>query len=138
MLPIRSNLLDLIYKLVREHGKLLIRSEIVVKKFKFFSPSNTTDPSGYKTLLHTCSQIYNNVEVVSQDIPNNNFNKDLASPADLAKIKSEEDYYDQNLQSHLVEPNSRNIVSLNYNSHLSFLEYFHQTNKDASYVHKQQ
>ena len=128
--------MDTIYSLVNEHRKILLRSEIVVKKFQFFSPNNTTDRSGFRTLLTTCSQIYNNIEVVSQDIPNNNFNKELIS--DIGKFKTEAEYFDSNVQANLVEPNSRNIVSLNSTSHLSFLDYFHQTNKDASYVHKQE
>ena len=126
--------MDLIYNLVNEHGKLLLRSEIIVKRFTYFNPNNTTEYSGMKTLLHTLSQIYNNVEVVTQDIPNNNFEKGLNF--DKTKFNRIEDYFDNNLQSHLAEPNSRNIVSLNSTDHVRFLEYFHQTNKDASYIKK--
>lgn len=134
VLNIRSNLMDKVYDIVNDHGRILIRSEIAVKKFKYFSPDNTTDTLGLKSLLNTTSQVYNNLEVVVQDIPNNNFDKTITY--DRTKYKTIEEFMDSNLQSHLVEPNSRNIVSLTAKDHISFLQYFHETSKDASYVKK--
>ena len=127
--------MDTIYELVNQHGNLLLRSEVVVKRFSYFNPNNTTEYSGMKTFFHTLCQLINNVEVVTQDIPNNNFEKGLNF--DRLKYQRIEDYFDNNLQSHLVEPNSRNIVSLNSKDHIKFLEYFHQTSKDASYIKKE-
>ena len=101
--------MDEIYDTINEHRNFLIRSEIVVKKFVHFSPSNTTDKLGLITLIKTCSQIYNNAQVVLQDIPNDNFFKEGLNKGNY---KSVEEYIDNNLQNHLYEPNSRNIVYL--------------------------
>jgi hypothetical protein len=109
VIAIRSNLMDTVYDLINEHGNLLIRSEIVVKKFKYFNPSNTTDHTGIKTLLHTLSQVFNEVEVVSQDIPNGNFDKSKKAEQNISSENSVE-YFDTILQSHLMEPLVRNSV----------------------------
>ena len=135
VLSIRSNLMDTIYDLVNEHRRLLLRSEIVVKKFEYFSPDNTTDRLGLKTLNNTCSQLYNSIEIIAQDIPNDNFDKTISY--ERSKYNKVEEYLDTNMQNHLVEPNCRNIVSLTSNDHISFLEYFHQTSKNNSYTRKE-
>lgn len=135
VLSIRSNLMDNFYNLANENRRLLIRSEIAVKNFVYFSPDNTTDVLGLKTLFYTCSQFFNKIEIIAQDIPNNNFDRSITN--DILKFNKMEEYLDQNLQSSLVEPNCRNIVSLTSKDHITFLKYFHQTSKDASYVKKE-
>jgi hypothetical protein len=108
VLSIRSNLMDILYKVINDHGKILIRSEIVVKKFKYFGPSNTTEFLGLWKLFWTLCQLYNEIEIYSQDIPNSNFDKGMNF--DRIKFNRVEDFLDVNLQSQLVEPNNRNIV----------------------------
>jgi hypothetical protein len=136
VLSIKSNLMDMIYNLVNDHQKLLLRAEITVKKYKFFSPNNTIDVFGLMNVFWTCCQFYNEIELISQDIQNNNFDKSLSY--DRVKYNRVEEYLDSNLQSYLGEPNYRNTVCLTSRDHIAFLEYFNQTHKDASYVKKEE
>ena len=137
VLSIRSNLMDSIYSLVNEHERLLLRSEFYVKKFIYFNPNNTTDSWGIGKLFWTCCQLYNTIEIFSQDISNTTFEKE--SVYDRSKFNSISEFLDANLQSYLTEPNYRNVVSLTAKDHISFLEYFNQTSKDkdGSYVKKE-
>lgn len=100
--------MDNIYNIFNEHRNVLPRAEIVVKKFKYFSPSNTTEYLGFKNLWFTVSQIYNNVEIYSQDMPTYNFEKSV----EYAKTKYNNisDYFDESLSYVLMEPESRNNV----------------------------
>lgn len=100
--------MDALYTLTNEHNKILLRSEIVIKRFKHFSPSNTTEYHGYRKLFWTCCQLINKVELYSQDIMNNNFDKTI--DYDKKKYNKVEEVLDANLQSYLVEPENRNIV----------------------------
>lgn len=102
--------MDTLYKIVNDHGRILVRPEIITKKFKYFSPSNTIDYLGIKKLFWTICQIYNEVEIYSQDIPNSNFDKGL--DYDRTKYNRVEDFIDINLQYQLTEPNNRNLVKI--------------------------
>jgi hypothetical protein len=105
--------MDLIYKIVNDHSKVLLRSEIISKKFKYFNLNNTTEYLGLKTLFYTCSQIYDPVEIYSQDILNSNF--DMNADYDKNKYKNVEESLDSTLQSFLFEPTHRNTVIMLFN-----------------------
>lgn len=100
--------MDSIYKTVEEHNKILLRSEIIAKPFKFFNPNNTTDFLGLKTLYFTCSQMINIVDIYSQDLSNSNFDKNISF--DISKFKTAEENLDANLREVLAEPSHRNLV----------------------------
>jgi hypothetical protein len=136
VLNIRSNNMDTLYRLINIHGKLLYRSEIFVKKYKYFTTYNTTEYYGLKNLILTASQIYNTVEIYSQDIPNVNFEKN--TNCERNKYKTNEEYFDDNLQSLLHYPSHRNNVSSTSVDHISFLGYFHATNTHTKYVTKEE
>lgn len=126
--------MDLIYKMVNEHQKLLIRSEIVVKKLNCysFSPNNTTDYYGFVRLFYICSQLFYEVDVISQDILNSNLDK--SQSFDKLKYNKVEEYLDSVVQEYLYEPKNRNLLSLSCLDHMAFLEYYHQTHKEVKYV----
>lgn len=98
----------MLYNLIEDHGKILLRSEIISKRFKFYNPNNTTEYLGLKTLFLTCSQLINIIEIYSQDISNSNFDK--TNSYDITKFKTIEENLDSNLQELLAEPSQRNIV----------------------------
>jgi hypothetical protein len=102
--------MDLIYKLSNEHQRLLLRSEIVVKKLSnhTLSPNNTTDYYGLLRLFFICSQFYYEVDVVSQDILNSNL--DESELYDKLKYNKVEEYLDSLIQGYLYEPKNRNVV----------------------------
>lgn len=100
--------MDLLYQIINQHENILIRSEFVVKKYKYFNPANTTDFYGLYNLWSTCDQIFNYIEIFSQDLPNGNFS--LKGTYDKTKYNSIEEALDNNLQEFLFEPNNRNPV----------------------------
>lgn len=125
-----------LYNLINAYHVLLIRKEIIVKPYDYFTPINTTDSLGLRTLFWTCCQIYNTVEIYSQDIPNVTFEQ--VAMLDRTKFASIDEQLDNNLQSYIMEPKNRNTVSLTSKDHIAFLEYFNQTSADksAKYVKK--
>ena len=131
VLPIRSNLMDEIYKREQKNN-INIRAEIIINKNYEI---NTTDTFGLKSLFNLCSNFYTSVEIYSQDIKNDNF---LEENCDYDKNKYENIncYFDSIIQEYLMEPMHRNAVSLNSFDHERFIEYFNKTNKDskANYV----
>ena len=131
VLPIRSNLMDDIYKKAKEN-KINIRSEIIINKNYEI---NTTDTLGIKSLFNLCSCFYTNVEICSQDIKNENFSEENID-YDKSKYDNFNLYLDSVIQEYLMEPIHRNTVSLNSFDHEKFIEYFRKTNKDskANYV----
>ena len=135
VLPIRSNLMDLIYERAQNKQKNLnIRSEIIINKNYEI---NTTDSFGIKSLFNLCCNFYTPIEVYSQDIKNENFSEENAE-YDSAIYKTFNLYLDSVVQEYLMEPSHRNRVSLNSCEHEKFVEYFKKTNKDskANYVKK--
>jgi len=104
--------MDLIYRLANEHQKLLLRSEIVVKKINNYtlSPNNTTDYHGLVRLFYVCSQFYYEVDVISQDILTSNL--DNSQLYDKLKYNKVEEYLDSVIQGYLYEPKNRNVVSI--------------------------
>lgn len=133
VLPIRSNLMDQIYKRAQNKEKNTnIRSEIIInKKYEI----NTTDTFGIKSLFNLCCSLYTPIEIYSQDIKNDNFLEEDAE-YDNDKYKSFNLYLDYIIQEYLMEPIHRNCVSLNSFDHEKFIEYFKKTNRDskANYV----
>jgi hypothetical protein len=104
--------MDLIYRLANEHQKLLLRSEIVVKKINNYTlyPNNTTDYYGLVRLFYICCQLYYEVDVISQDILNSNLDK--SQLYEKLKYKKVEEYLDTVIQGYLYEPKNRNLVSI--------------------------
>ena len=133
VLPIRSNLMDQIYKRSQNKKKNTnIRSEIIInKKYEI----NTTDTLGIKSLFSLCCSLYTPIEIYSQDIKNDNFLEENAE-YDRNKYSNFYLYLDFIIQEFLMEPIHRNCVSLNSFDHEKFIEYFKKTNKDskANYV----
>jgi hypothetical protein len=135
ILVIRSNLLDDIYNNINSHTKMLFRAEIIEHQFTYFSPKNTTEFYGFKTLFWTCSQIYNKVNIYSQDLTlSSGFDK--SQEFDRKKFRNVTEFIDNNLQTYLCEPNNRQTVSLSSVDHILFLDYFNETQNSVKYVKK--
>jgi very-short-patch-repair endonuclease len=98
VLPIRSNLMDDIYKKAKEN-KINIRSEIIINKNYEI---NTTDTLGIKSLFNLCSCFYTNVEICSQDIKNENFSEENID-YDKSKYDNFNLYLDSVIQEYLME-----------------------------------
>ena len=135
VLVIRSNLLDKIYEMIKNHPKILLRGEITVNKNGDY---NTTDESGYTYLLGMCQRYHTRIEIYSQDILNANLS-DSNIEYDKSKYKTITDFYDANLQEYLMEPNHRNCVKLSWKEHKKFLDYYRKTSSDkkATYLKKE-
>lgn len=131
VLAIRSNLFDMIYTLIQQHEKILLRSELITKPTGL---NNTTDRNGYKKLLQSCNQLSTSIQIYSQDIPNDTFS--LTSQYDKSKFPTLSSYLDLNLQEYLMENTNRNTVSLDCKKHLAFLNYFETTQTNGSYIKK--
>ena len=131
VLPIRSNLMDEIYKMAQKNS-INIRSEIIINKNYDI---NTTDTFGLKSLFNLCCNFCTPIEICSQDIKNDNFS-DENNDYDQNKYNNFNSYLDSILQEYLMEPLHRNVVSLNSFDHERFIEYFKKTNKDskANYI----
>ena len=131
VLPIRSNLMDEIYKIAQKNS-INIRSEIVINKNYDI---NTTDTFGLKSLFNLCCNFCTPIEICSQDIKNDNFSEEN-NDYDQNKYNNFNSYLDSILQEYLMEPLHRNVVSLNSFDHERFIEYFKKTNKDskANYI----
>ena len=102
--------MDLIYKLANDHQRLLLRSEIIVKKLNNYtlSPDNTTDNFGILRLFCICSQLYYDIDIISQDILITNLDK--SQLYDKIKYNKIEEYLDNMIQGYLYEPKNRNVV----------------------------
>lgn len=131
VLNIKSNLLDGIYKLIQQHEKILLRSEIITKPTNL---NNTTDKKGYRKLLQNCNQLSTFINIYSQDIPNDTFSSDIQY--DKSKFRSLSSYLDLNLQEYLMENTSRNTVNIDSKKHLTFLDYYETTQTNGSYIKK--
>ena len=126
VLPIRSNLMDEIYKMAQKNS-INIRSEIVINKNYDI---NTTDTFGLKSLFNLCCNFCTPIEICSQDIKNDNFSEEN-NDYEQNKYNNFNSYLDSILQEYLMEPLHRNVVSLNSFDHERFIEYFKKTNKDS-------
>ena len=131
VLEIRSNLMDKIYQKVT-NNKINLRSEIMVNKNYDI---NTTDTVGVKSLFLLCCNLYAQIDIYSQDIKNEIFN-DENLDYDSKKYTTKNLYFDFLIQEYLMEPSSRNTVSLNSKDHEKFIEYFKKTSSDykANYI----
>ena len=131
VLPIRSNLMDEIYKMAQKNS-INIRSEIIINKNYDI---NTTDTFGLKSLFNLSCNFRTPIEICSQDIKNDNFSEEN-NDYDQNKYNNFKSYLDSILQEYLMEPLHRNVVSLNSFDHERFIEYFKKTNKDskANYI----
>ena len=134
VLSIRSNLFDKIYELVKNHEKILIRSEIIINKNGDY---NTTDAKGYKSLFWLCLNYHVLIDIYSQDVLNDTFS-DEDVEYDKKKFKTVNEYFDFNLQELLMDPNHRSTVKLSYKDLIKFIDYYNKTSSDknASYVKK--
>ena len=100
-MEIKSNCVDKFFDLIKDNEFIKIRSEIIIKNSKYFELNNTTDVSGWKTLLFTCCENINiNTEIYSMDILNSNFSEE----------NHKKDSKENTLQMYLVEPTSRQTV----------------------------
>lgn len=132
VLPIRSNLMDDIYELIKDNKEINLRTEIVINKNYEI---NTTDRKGIKSLFNLCSSFYTPVEICSQDIKSETLlNENLEFDTD--KYKSANLYKDSIIQEYLMEPAHRNTVSINSFDHEKFIDYYSKTSSDkkANYV----
>ena len=101
-----------IYNLLHTDKTVICRAENITKQFTYFSPHNTIDESGWFTLLWTCSQFYNSVELYSQDIANFNFDPSISY--DMIKYKTKESFYDNTVQELIADPKHRfPVIELN-------------------------
>jgi len=94
-----------LYDQLNKNKNLICRAENITKQFSYFSPHNTVDESGWSTLLWTCSQFYNSVEIYSQDIANYNF--DPSTSYDRSKYKTKEHFFDNTVQELIADPKHR-------------------------------
>ena len=119
ILNIRSNLMDEIYEITRNHQKILMRSEIYINSNGDY---NTIDKSGFKSLFQLCRRLNTQINIYSQDIPSDTF--------------SDEDVQFDNKE--FKEPNHRYIVGFSFKDHIKFLDYYNQTHydKQGKYVKK--
>lgn len=135
VLNIRSNLMDEIYNIIQKNeDKILLRSEIIVN---LNNDINTIFSNGLKSIFNLCKNLFIEIYIYSQDISNNIFN-DNDIQYDKKKFKNFNEFLDYNLQELLMEPNHRNVVSLNCLDHKKFIEYYQKTNADkkANYIKK--
>jgi hypothetical protein len=132
VLSIRSNLMDTIYKELKNNENINIRSELIINKNHEI---NTTDTFGLKHLFNLCCNYYIPIELYSQDIKNENLLEEN-NQYDNNKYQNYNIYLDSIIQEYLMEPNHRNTVSIDSFEHEKFIEYFKKTNKDskANYV----
>ena len=134
ILNIRSNLMDEIYEITRNHQKILMRSEIYINSNGDY---NTIDKSGFKSLFQLCRRLNTQINIYSQDIPSDTFS-DEDVQFDNKEFKNFNYYLDYNLKKYLMEPNHRYIVSFSSKDHIKFLDYYNQTHSDkqGKYVKK--
>ena len=127
ILTIRSNLLDVVYKLLLSHDKLILRSEIVINKEGIY---NTTDKYGLVFLFNMCCRYLTKVEIISQDIPHETFDINEVEYS-KEKFPTVQMYLDSNLQQYLMDLNHRNSVNLSWKDHIDFLDYYKKTSGDS-------
>ena len=134
ILNIRSNLMDEIYEITRNHQKILMRSEIYINSNGDY---NTIDKSGFKSLFQLCRRLNTQINIYSQDIPSDTFS-DEDVQFDNKEFKNFNYYLDYNLKKYLMEPNHRYIVGFSFKDHIKFLDYYNQTHSDkqGKYVKK--
>ena len=107
--------MDLIYKFANDHQRLLLRSEIIVKKINNYtlSPDNTTDYLGILRLFYISSQLIYDIDIISQDILITNLDK--SQLYDKIKYNKIEEYLDNVIQEYLYDPKNRNVVKYKLN-----------------------
>ena len=101
--------MNAIYDTLNDNNNILVRSEISIVRYNYFSPNNTTEFLGIINLFNTLCQIYNKIDIYSRDILNQNFNK--LNNFDKIKFKTLNDYLDNTLQSYLADPTNNNLVN---------------------------
>ncbi len=98
-----------VYLLLWDYPKYGVRVDNFVSSFKYFSPYNTVESSGLKKLFHTLAQIYNNLDIYSQDLNAVNFDKTVNF--DKSKFKDINEFLDSQIQSYIVQPEHRYCVN---------------------------
>lgn len=99
-----------VYTLLWDYPKYGVRVDNFTFKFNYFSPYNTVESSGLKKLFYTLAQIYNNIEIYSQDLNSINFDKTI--DFDKNKFKNINEFLDSQIQSYIVQPEHRYSVNL--------------------------
>ncbi len=77
------------------------------------SPDNTTDYLGILRLFCISSQLFYDIDVISQDILITNLDK--SQLYDKIKYNKIEEYLDNVIQEYLYEPKNRNVVKFKLN-----------------------
>jgi len=133
-LSVKSNLMDGIYNTLSDSKmNYSIRIDNFGNRFTYFCPYNTVERAGLKHFFLILCQFFNTLEINSQDVPNTNFDKSMKYDS---KFKNVNEFFDYQIQSYLVQPENKYCLSLNCQNHFQFLEYYHSTISDASYVKK--
>jgi hypothetical protein len=109
-LNVKSKAMNELYLLLWDYPKYGVRVDNFVCNFKYFSPYNTVESSGLKKLFYTFAQIYNNLEIYSQDLNAINFDKTINF--DKNKFKDINEFLDNQIQSYIVQPEHRYCVNL--------------------------
>lgn len=135
-LKIRSNVMDLIYKLIKS-DKVQVLCHVSIYKNEYFNINNTTETKGFVSLFNTLSQLYNVVEYQVVLLNKNNFNMEIIDKSVLRQFSTEEEYYDSLVQENLTDPSYRNNrCNLDALDCISFLEFYKQTSTNTNYVKK--
>jgi len=132
-LSVKSNVMDSLYQTLTENS-YQIRVENLSSSFKYFSPYNTTEYSGLKQLYYTIAQMYNSIVIYSHDVNKLTFSK--SATFDNKKFKNINEFFDNEVQSFLLQPEHKYCLSLDCFAHIEFLQYYHSTKDDGSYVKK--
>jgi len=99
-----------LYSLLADKPNLIVRVDNFTSKFKYFSPYNTVESSGLVKLFYTLSQLYNNIEIYSQDLNSMNFDRSVKFSID--KFKNIDEFFDSQIQSYIVQPENRYCVDV--------------------------
>jgi len=133
-LNIHSNILNKIYDEFI-HDKLSIYCDVLVYKYSFFCPNNTTDRKGYSNVLQIMSQAYNSVLTQITKINKNNFDVDNIDKSTLKEYKNKYYYFDSLIQENLTYTEYRtNNVSFNSLKHIEFLDFYEKSSSSSDYI----
>lgn len=135
-LNIHSNVLNQIYDEFLQE-RLTIYCEILVYKYTYFCPNNTTDRKGFLNLLQIMSQVYNSVQLQMVKINKTNFDVDNIDKSLLKEYKNKYFYFDSLIQEHLTYTEFRtNNVSFNCLKHIEFLDFYEKNMSSSDYINK--
>lgn len=136
ILNIHSNILNQIYDEFLQ-DKLALYCDILVYKYDYFCPNNTTDRKGFSSLLQIMSQVYNSVQSQMVKLNKSNFDVENIDKSLLKEYKNKYFYFDSLVQEHLTYTEFRtNNVSFNCLKHIEFLDFYEKNMSSSDYINK--